>query len=120
MLALIFANEAFVVSKLTLAKQLFRLRIFSKQNQLELSFKQEMQEMSIFRRWKSTIHESQIFKTKVLAQIIFRSQMMNLDRIIDMKLSIISYIFRRNNEKALDNSNEWYVHLSFQLLLTNV
>lgn len=120
MLALIFTNEVFVISKLTLAKQLFRLRISSRQNQLELSFKQKMQEMSIFRRWKSTIHESQIFETKALAQITFRSQMMNLDRIIDMKLSIILYIFRRNNEKALDNNNKWHVHLSFQLLLTSV
>jgi len=76
--------------------------------------------MLVFRQWKSTIHESQIFKIEVLAYITLRSQMIDLDIIIDIKLSINSYIFRRNNEKVLDNNSEWKMHLLFQLLLISV
>ncbi len=34
--------------------------------------------------------------------------MIKLESVIDMKLSIDSYIFQRNNDETLDNSSEWH------------
>lgn len=118
MLALIFADEAFAVPELTSAEQLFRLRIPSGQNQLELPFKQEVQGMPVFRRWESTIHGAQISEAKALAYTTLRPQMVDLGTITGMELPTNPYTFRRGNGEALDNSSGWHVDLPFRSLLT--
>ena len=55
MLALFFANQVFVVSFLTSSKQLFRLRIASRQKQLSMHLKKKMTKKLLFRRCKNTI-----------------------------------------------------------------
>ena len=106
MLALLFANQVFVALFLTSSKHLFRFRIVSRQKQLSMSLKKKMTKRFLFRRCKSTIKSIQIFEKLTLIDIIFRSQMINLESIIDMKLFTSSYIFRRGNEQALDNNNK--------------
>ena len=67
--------------------------------------KKKMIEKSLFRRCKNTVKSIQIFDEQVLTDSIFRSQIINLESIIDMKFFTDSYIFRRDNEQAFDNSS---------------
>lgn len=119
MLALIFADEAFAVPELMSAEQLFRLRIPSGQNQLELPFRQEVQGMPVFRRWKSTIHGPQISETEALAYTTLRPQMVNLGTITGMELPTNPYTFRRGNGEALDNSSGCHMQFPLRLVLIN-
>ena len=43
---------------------------------------------------------------KALMNSILRSQIINLESVINMKLSTDSYIFQRDNDETLDNSNK--------------
>ncbi len=104
-LILIFANKVFAISKLTLTEQLFCLRIPSRQKQLELSLKEEIQEMLVFRRCKSTIYRVQISRAKILANFTLRLQIIDLGSVTSIKLQTSSYIFRCNNREALDNNS---------------
>ncbi len=105
MLALIFADEAFAVPELTSTEQLFRLRIPPGQKQLELPLKEEVQEMPVFRRCKSTIHGVQISRAEALADSTLRPQMVDLGSATGMELQTGPYTFRRGNGEALDNSS---------------
>jgi len=106
MLALLFANRAFATSSLTSSKHLFRLRIALEQKQLSIPLKEELAKRPLFRRCKSTVKGVQISNEKILANTTLRPQMNHLESIIDMKLPTDSYIFRRGNGQALDNSSK--------------
>ena len=101
-----FFRSSFRYFFLTSSKQLFRFRISSEQKQLLMFLKKEMMKKPLFRRCKNIVKFLQIFDEQVLIDSTFRSQMINLESITDMKLSIDSYIFRRDNEQAFDNSNK--------------
>ena len=106
MLALLFADQAFAVSSLTLSKQLFRLRIASEQKQLLISLKKEMAKRSLFRRCKHTVRNVQVSEEEALAYTILSPQMNTLGSIIGMELPASPYTFRRDNGQALDNSSK--------------
>jgi len=107
MLALLFADQAFAASSLTLPEQLFCLRIASGQKQLLISLKEKMAERSLFRRCKNTVRNVQISEEEALADTTLRSQIINLGVITGIELLTGPYIFRRNNGQALDNSSMW-------------
>ena len=115
MFALLFANQAFVFFLIS-SKHLFRFRIASKQKQLLMLFKKKLTKRSLFRRYKNSVKSVQIFEETTLIDIIFRSQMINLEMIIDMKLSTKSYTFRRDNEQVFDNSNKWILIFDWLIL----
>lgn len=106
MLTLIFVDQVFVVLELIFVEEFFHLRVLFKQHQLKLSIKKKMQSVSLFRRCKSILNEVRISNKKALTDSTLRSQMIKLESVIDMKLSIDSYIFQRNNDETLDNSSE--------------
>ena len=70
-----------------------------------MPLKNEMIEKSLFRQCKNTMKNIQIFDEQALIDSILRSQIINLESVIDMKLFIDSYIFRHDNEQVLDNSS---------------
>ena len=67
-----------------------------------------MQSVSLFRRCKSILNGVKISNKKALTDSTLRSQMINLESVIDMKLSTDSYTFRRDNDETLNNSSEWH------------
>lgn len=56
MIALLFADQAFAASSLTLPEQLFRLWIASGQKKLPVLLKEEIAERNVFRRCKNTVN----------------------------------------------------------------
>ena len=60
----------------------------------------------LFRRYKNTMKNIQIFEKQILIDNIFRFQMINFESIIDMKFFTNLYIFRRDNEQTFDNNNK--------------
>jgi len=62
MLALLFADQVFAIFFLISSKQLFCLRIASRQKQLPIFFKKKLAERSLFRRCKSIVKSVQLFK----------------------------------------------------------
>jgi len=106
MLALLFADQAFAASSLTSPEHLFRLRIAPGQKQLPVPLKEELAEIPLFRRCKSTVHCVQISEDEALADHTLRSQMINLGSMTGMELPTGPYTFRRGNGQALDNSSK--------------
>ena len=106
MLALLFVDQAFVIFFLTSSEQIFRFRITSKQKLLLMLLKKKMTERSLFQRCKNIVRNVQIFEKKAFAYIILDSQINTLESVTDMKLFTSSYIFRRDNEQAFNNSSK--------------
>ena len=101
---MIFIDQAFAAPELISAEQLFRLRIPPGQKQLPFPLKETMLQVLLFRRSEFTVNGVRISDDKALPDSTLRSRMINLGSVNGMKLPTGSYIFRRGNSEALDNS----------------
>lgn len=100
-----FLDQIFVVSNFS-SENFFKFRISTKLKQTIVFIRQNMNNISLFRRSITSNYEICISQKKVLFIQTFRDWLTKLRKIVAMKASIKSYSFRRDNEERFDSSNK--------------
>jgi hypothetical protein len=103
LLGMIFDDQAFAAPSLTSPEKLSRLDIEPGCNQLPLPFKQEMENLPVFRCAKRTLHGWAISPTEPLT--IVRSSMKRIGQITGFKQVTRPYALRYGAGKAFNENS---------------
>ncbi|KAJ9644078.1 hypothetical protein H2199_003946 [Coniosporium tulheliwenetii] len=103
-LALAFLDQAFAAPDLTSPEQLYSLNVLPGQNQQPLPWREEMEDVPLFRKSERTAHGIEL-SSDTLPYSTLRPRMRALGEVTGIELPVGAYCFRRGNGEALDNSS---------------
>ncbi|KAJ9646989.1 hypothetical protein H2199_001975 [Coniosporium tulheliwenetii] len=103
-LALAFLDQAFAAPDLTSPEQLYSLNVLPGQNQQPLPWREEMEDVPLFRKSERTAHGIEL-SSDTLPYSTLRPRMRTLGEVTGIELPVGAYCFRRGNGEALDNSS---------------